>query len=173
MRPAAQRCTSIIEVPVRMSDRVDDAGVYALLELAGAAPPKIATTARPIARFPRTRASSSVQRLASDGRRERWEEKFEKRGTIAISDGCYLDSTFFTGGTDPVEPECRPAPPANRRPSSQKARTAAAVLCASLLGLGLAFFAGKLLVPASGLGLSDVVCLGANSNPAQTVRTYE
>ena len=54
-----------------------------------------------------------------------------------------------------------------------KRRTAAAILCASLLGLGLAFFACTLLIPALGLGWSDVVCLGATSNPSQTARTNE
>ena len=41
------------------------------------------------------------------------------------------------------------------------------------LGLGLAFFACTQLIPALGLGWSDVVCLGANSNPPQTARTDE
>jgi hypothetical protein len=131
-----------------MRDRVDDGDVYALLELAGSAPPKIATAARPFARFPRTAASSSVRRLAPD-------------------------STFFTGTNDPVEPGCRPASPKGRKPPSQNQRTTAAALCASLLGLGLAFLACTQLAPALGLGWSDVVCLGANSNPSQPARIDE
>ena len=173
MPPVAPRYTSIIEVRVRMRDRVDDGDVYALLELAGSAPPKIATAARPFARFPRTAASSSVRRLAPDGRGERPERSFERRGVVAIPDGCYLDSTFFTGANDPVEPECRPASSMGRKPSSQNRRTTAAALCASLLGLGLAFLACTQLLPALGLGWSDVVCLGANSNPSQPERTNE
>ncbi len=173
MLPVALRYTSIIEVHLRMPGRVTHGGEYALLEPADSAPPNIATAAQAIARHPRAAASSSVQRLAPDGRRDRRERRLEERGVIAISDGCYLDSTFFTGANDPVEPECRPLPPAGRKPSSQKGRTAAAILCASLLGLGLAFFAGTLLIPALGLGWSDVVCLGATSNPSQTARTNE
>jgi len=52
-------------------------------------------------------------------------------------------------------------------------KKAAAVLCASLLGLGMAFFACTQLIPALGLGWSDAVCLGGNPNPPQTARTDE
>ncbi len=157
-----------------MSDRVDDGGVYALLELAGSAPPKIATAARTIPRFPRaSKSSSSVQRLAQNGPQDRPERSFERRGVIAIPDGCYLDSTFFTGSNDPVEPECRPAPPTGRKSSWKNGRTAATVLGASLVGFALAFLAFTQLTPALRLGLSDVICLGANSNLSQTARTSE
>ncbi len=157
-----------------MRDRLDDGDVSALLELAGSAPPKIARAARPVARFPRTAASSFAQRLAPDGRRERPERSFERRGVVAIPDGCYLDSTFFTGANDPVEPECRPASPAmGRKPSWKNRRTATAILGASLLGFTLAFFVCTRLMPAFGLGWSDVVCLGTNSNPSQTARASE
>ena len=156
-----------------MSDRVDDGGVYALLELAGSAPPKTATAARPFARFPRTGTSSSARLVAPDGRRDRPGRGFEQRGVVAISDGCYLDSTFFTGSNDPVEPECRPAPPTGRKPSRRNGRTAATMLGASLFGFALAFLAFTQLTPALQLGLSDVVCLGANSNLSQTARTNE
>lgn len=156
-----------------MSDRLDDGGVYALLELAGSAPPDIARAARPKARFPRTAASPFVQRFAPDGRRDRQERRFERRGVIAIPDGCYLDSTFFTGANDPVEPEWRSPPPTVREPPSQKRRTVAAALFASLLGLGMAFLVCTQLIPGWGLGWSDVVCLGANSNPSQTARASE
>jgi hypothetical protein len=171
----APHYTSIIEkVRVRMSDRVDDGGVYALLELAGSAPPTIATAARTIPRFPRaSKSSPSVQRLAPNGRQDRPERKFERRGVIAIPDGCYLDSTFFTGSNDPVEPECRPASPTGRKPSWKNGRTAAAVLGASLFGFALAFFAFTQLTPALGIGLSDVICLSANSKLSQTTRTSE
>jgi len=157
-----------------MSDRVDDGGVYALLELAGSAPPTIATAARTVPRFPRaSKSSSSVQRLAPNGRQVRPEGRFERGGVIAIPDGCYLDSTFFTGANDPVEPECRPAPAMGRKPSLKNRRTATAMLCASLLGFALAFVACTQLMPALGIGLNDVVCLGANSNPPPAVRTGE
>jgi hypothetical protein len=156
-----------------MSDRLDDGGVYALLELAGSAPPDIARAARPMARFPRTAASPFVQRFAPDERRDRQERRFERRGVIAIPDGCYLDSTFFTGANDPVEPEWRSPPPTVREPPSQKRRTVAAALCASLLGLGMAFLVCTQLIPGWGLGWSDVVCLGANSSPSQTARASE
>jgi hypothetical protein len=156
-----------------MRDRLDDGDVNALLELAGSAAPKIARAARPFARFPRTAASSSAQRLAPDGRRERPERSFERRGVVAIPDGCYLDSTFFTGANDPVEPECRPASPMGRKPQWKIRRTTTAAWCASLLGLGLAFLACIQLLPASRLGWSDVVCFGANSNPSQTARINE
>jgi hypothetical protein len=157
-----------------MSDRVDDGGVYALLELAGSAPPTIATAARTIPRFPRaSKSSSSVQRLAPNGRQDRPEGRFDRGGIIAIPDGCYLDSTFFTGSNDPVEPECRPAPAMGRKPSLKNRRTAATVLGASLLGFAVAFFVCTRLLPALGLGWNDVVCLGANSNPSPTVRTSE
>lgn len=155
-----------------MSDRVDDGGVYALLELAGSAPPTIATAARTIPRFPRTAASSS-RLVAPDGRRDRPGRGFEQRSAVAISDGCYLDSTFFTGANDPVEPECQPAPPTGRKPSWRNGRTAATVLGASIFGFALAFFAFTQLTPALRLGLTDVVCLGANSNLSQTARTNE
>jgi hypothetical protein len=157
-----------------MSDRVDDGGVYALLELAGSAPPTIAKAARTIPRFPRaSKSSSSVQRLAPNGRQDRPEGRFDRGGIIAIPDGCYLDSTFFTGANDPVEPEWRSPPPTVREPPSQKRRTVAAALCASLLGLGMAFLVCTQLIPGWGLGWSDVVCLGANSNPSQTARASE
>jgi hypothetical protein len=143
----------------------------------------IETSAQDIARYPRAAASSSVHRLAPDGRRDRLERRFEGRSPIAISDGCYLDSTFFTQGNDPVQPECRSSPPAGR--NLQGRRTAAAILCASLLGLGLAFFACTLLIPAlrlDGSGalfpgydrLTSVVCSSGNSSKApQTARTDE
>ena len=168
------RYTSIIRVRFRMPGGVDQGGVYALLGTAGSRSPNIATGAQAIVRYPLAAASSSpIQRLAPNGRQDRLERKFERRGVIAIPDGCYLDSTFFTGSNDPVEPECRPAPPAGRKLSLQKGQTAAAVLCASLLGLGLAFFACTQFIPALGPGWSDVVCLGGNSNPPQTARTDE
>ena len=162
MLPVALRYTSIIEVRLRMPGRVDHGGEYALLEPADSAPPNIATSragdrAASASRGFVIRSALGAGRTAGPA-----ERRFEERGVIAISDGCYLDSTFFTGANDPVEPECRPLPPAGRKPSSQKGRTAAAILCASLLGLGLAFFACTLLIPALGLGWSDVVCLGAN-----------
>ena len=169
----ALRYTSIIRGRLRMHGGVDHGGVYALLGTAGPRRPNIATGAQAIVRYPRAAASSSVRRLAPDGRGERPERSFERRGVVAIPDGCYLDSTFFTGANDPVEPECRPAPPAGRKLSLQKGQTAAAVLCASLLGLGLAFFACTQLIPALGLGWSDAVCLGGNPNPPQTARTDE
>ena len=43
----------------------------------------------------------------TDGGNGRKEDSNE-RGVVAIPDGCYLDSTFFTGANDPVEPECLP-----------------------------------------------------------------
>jgi len=173
LQAVALRYTSIIRVRLRMPGRVDHGGAYALLGTAGSPPPNIATGAQAIVRYPRAAASSSVQRLAPNGRRDRPERRFEECDVIAIGDGCYLDSTFFTGANDPVEPECRPAPPAGRKLSLQKGQTAAAVLCASLLGLGLAFFACTQFIPALGPGWSDVVCLGGNSNPPQTARTDE
>jgi hypothetical protein len=181
----ALRCTSIIRVRLRMPGRVDHGGAYALLGTAGTPPPNIATSAHAVVRYPRSAASSSVQRLAPHGRRNRLESRFEQRDAIAISDGCYLDSTFFTGANDPVEPECRPASPAGRKPSSQNARMIAAVLCASLLGLGMAFLACTLLLPAWGLDgsgalfpgydrLTSVVCSsGDSSKPPQTARADE
>jgi len=172
MRPVALRYTSIIKVRLRMPGRVDHGDICALLELAGSPPPKIAAGAQAIVRYPRAAASSSVQRRASDRRRDR-RERFEERDVIAISDGCYLDSTFFTGANDPVEPARLPPPTASRTPPAQGRRTAAAVLCASLLGLGLAVFACTLLIPALRLDWSDVVCLGGNSNPPQMARTNE
>ena len=45
----------------------------------------------------------------------------------------------------------------------KKRRTVAAALCASLLGLGMAFLVCTQFIPGWGLGWSDVVCLGANS----------
>lgn len=173
LQAVALRYTSIIRGRLRMHGGVDHGGVYALLGTAGPRRPNIATGAQAIVRYPRAAASSSVRRLAPDGRRDRPERRFEECDVIAIGDGCYLDSTFFTGANDPVEPECRPAPPAGRKLSSQKGQTAAAVLCASLLGLGLAFFACTQLIPALGLGWTDAVCLGGNSNPQQTARTDE
>ena len=173
MLPQALRYTSIIRAGLRMLGRVDHEDVCALLELAGTPPSNIATNAQAIVRYPRVAASSSVRRRAPDQRRDRLERGFEERDVIAISDGCYLDSTFFTGANDPVEPECLPPPTAGRNPSPQPRRTATAVLCASLLGLGLAFFACTLLIPALRLDWSDVVCLGGNSNPPQTARTDE
>ena len=173
LQAVALRYTSIIRVRLRMPGRVDHGGAYALLGTAGSPPPNIATGAQAIVRYPRAAASSSDQRLAPNGPRDRPERRFEECDVIAIGDGCYLDSTFFTGANDPVEPECRPAPPAGRKLSLQKGQTAAAVLCASLLGLGLAFFACTQFIPALGPGWSDVVCLGGNSNPPQTARTDE
>ena len=131
LQAVALRYTSIIRGRLRMHGGVDHGGVYALLGTAGPRRPNIATGAQAIVRYPRAAASSSVRRLAPDGRRERPERRFEECDVIAIGDGCYLDSTFFTGANDPVEPECRPAPPAGRKLSSQKGQTAAAVLCAS------------------------------------------
>jgi uncharacterized membrane protein YbhN (UPF0104 family) len=173
MRPVALRYTSIIKVRLRMPGRVDHGDICALLELAGSAPPKIATSAQAIVRYPRAAASSSFQRFAPDGRRDRLERRFEERDVVAISDGCYLDSTFFTGANDPVEPECLSPLTAGRNSPPRGRRTVAAVLCASLLGLGLAFFACTLLIPALRLDWSDVVCLGGNSNPPQMARTNE
>jgi hypothetical protein len=169
----ALRYTSIIRAHLRMPGRVDRGGVYALPGTADSPPPNIATSAHAIVRYPQAAASSSVERLAPDGRRHRLERRFERRDAFAISDGCYLDSNFFTGANDPVESECRPSAPVDRKPSSQKERTAAAVLCASLLGLGLAFFASTVLIPVLRLDWSDFVCLGANSNPPQRARTDE
>ena len=95
MLPVALRYTSIIEVHLRMPGRVAHGGEYALLEPADSAPPNIATAAQAIARHPRAAASSSVQRLAPDGRRDRRERRLEERGVIAISDGCYLELDIF------------------------------------------------------------------------------
>ena len=159
LQAVALRYTSIIRGRLRMHGGVDHGGVYALLGTAGPRRPNIATGAQAIVRYPR------ATRPAGD--------KIRRIDVIAIGDGCYLDSTFFTGANDPVEPECRPAPPAGRKLSSQKGQTAAVVLCASLLGLGLAFFACTQLIPALGPGWSDAVCLGGNSNPQQTARTDE
>ena len=125
LQAVALRYTSIIRVRVRMPGRVDHGGAYALLGTAGSPPPNIATGAQAIVRYPRAAASSSVQRLAPNGRRDRPERRFEECDVIAIGDGCYLDSTFFTGANDPVELECRPAPPAGRKLSSQKGRRGA------------------------------------------------
>lgn len=158
-------------------------GDYARLGRVDSPSLSIETSAQDFARYPRAAASSSVQRLAPDGRRDRLERRFEERSPIAISDGCYLDSTFFTQGNDPVQPECRSSPPAGRNPQGR--RTAAAVLCASLLGLGLSFFAYTPLIPAlrlDGSGalfpgydrLTSVVCSSGNSSKApETARTDE
>jgi len=70
---------------------------------------------------------------------------------------------------------------ARPRPSPQTRRTAlpfaTAILCASLLGLGLAYFACALLIDGSSASFwptSGVICFGgSSSNPPQAARTHE
>ena len=101
-----------------------------------------------------------------------WREDSKNATSSPSATAAIWTLTFFTGANDPVEPECLPPPTAGRNPPPQRRRTATAVLCASLLGLGLAFFACTLLIPALRLDWSDVVCLGGNSNPPAADGTY-
>jgi hypothetical protein len=53
---------------------------------------------------------------------------------------------------------------------------ATAILCASLLGLGLAYFACALLIDGSSASFwpTSVICLGGSaSHPPQAARTHE
>jgi hypothetical protein len=99
--------------------------------------------------------------------------RFEECDVIAIGDGCYLDSTFFTGANDPVEPECRPAPPAGRKLSSQKGQTAAAVLAHRFSGSDWNFLRARNSSPHWGLVGAMLSVWRGNSNPQQTARTDE